>query len=768
MKKSKIAKSAALILGISIMLEGCTLSTDSVKRQIETGNDISSQATEIHFLEEEKRTEEVSEGSERIIVWSDNKLDDYHAVINYSVKKIEVMGEIPLGGALFVGEGGCVRHGNHNFKDYKKNWDGVNGITMEGVEFEVKIEADPEQEGDLIRTLAPISGKRGYVAYGYDYQDEKMSKCWLYELNETFQIMRRIPVELNAQPIVSTLMEDVSGRFHLICDTGGAKKNYVVLSSEGEILFEKETEQQSEFRAFGEGRVALCETFTGKPERRFSEVNFNTGELLELTVSKEEVIKEKLKNFYEIYAATPIDDQRIVWCGREGVCFYDVRNGETRVAYRWSNHGILPSGVSYLTVTADGFIALIYQREGSKEQNYLLLKPTEEKEELKSITIAVATQNKDSYEKAATFFQRNHPSYVINVRDDYDELNLLAQLGAGNGPVLIDTTLTGFEDMEALWQPLDGFLSQTHLTDELLPKALEFGKIGDVTYGIVREFQIETLLVPESGVTDWDYEGFLDALEKCDGAAYTDRYIEAAEDKREFYFNILQNSLSDNYYLNTETGEMIFGTADFDRVLRLSEKAKRCPPAESGQAVLDGTALCECDYVPTVYAAIQFRRKIEANGLRAIGYPTKGGARNILHALPPLTLRRTATEEEKEIAYTFLRDCLSKESIEASTFNLPVRKDVLEGKFMSYQEMVERDKEYGAERSDLFPELDWDKDVKFLYDMIEKGIVQEPFPAGLQSVFDEELGDYLAGRIDGKMLSEHLKNRTWLYLEEQK
>jgi ABC-type glycerol-3-phosphate transport system substrate-binding protein len=160
---------------------------------------------------------------------------------------------------------------------------------------------------------------------------------------------------------------------------------------------------------------------------------------------------------------------------------------------------------------------------------------------------------------------------------------------------------------------------------------------------------------------------------------------------------------------------------------------------------------------------------MEVNGERAIGYPTKEGARHLLVANAPLAMRSTATEEQKKIAYTFLKMLLSKEIMEktSSTMMFPVRKDVLEKKLMDYEATVESMKLGEGYDPNYMPELD-EKDREFLNNLIETGVVKKSFPAGLKKVFDEELGDYLAGRIDGKALEDHLKNRVWLYLNETK
>lgn len=735
---------------------------------------MSSETTEFVFLEENhKGTGEnngINENGGKKVAWNDNKLDDYHAVINHIVEKVEVEGENHLGSVPFVAEGGCVRHGKHYFGDYRKSWDGVNGISANGEKFETKVEVDPGREGVQIQSLGSISGKDGYVACFGDYQDGKYWNDLFYELDQNFQVIRSVQTELGGHDYIHGLMGDKDGNFHLLYDAGNQKMNYLVISSEGEVFFEKEVED-SALCAFGKGRIALCETFSKTRERRLSEANLKTGELSELFVSRDETVKERLKQPFDVYDIVPVDENQAILCTVEEISLYDAIGKKAKSLYVWSNHGIIPSSITQMTMTANGCIEVLYKEGNSTDYIYLLLVPTDEKEELKTITIATTPYN-TTYDKMAAYFQKLYPQYVIQVKKDYDEVSLLTQLGAGDGPVLVDTSLTGFEDLDKLWQPLDGFLEQTGLAEELLPKTLEFGKIGGVTYGIVQQFWIETLLVPETRLTNWDYEGFLNALENFDGMAYADVNAQTWSDQRNRYFDLLNNGVTDNYYFDAETGKTIFGTQAFEKVLRLSKKAVRNPSSEAWSAILEGKALCEHEYVSGVQNVIHLRRKLEAKGVRAIGYPTKDGARHRLVSGAALTVRRTATDEEKMIAYTFLKACLSKEAIDSLDLKgFTVRKDILEEAFQSYQEQVDLAKSMDAYFSydpEEWPELDWVEDTKFLYNMMENSVIKKQLPAGLKGVFDEEFGDYIDGRIGEKALDDHLKSRVWLYLEEEK
>ena len=250
-----------VILGLAILLtmSGCI-------NNVGHGDDdnASSVTTEFALLEENHEgTSENYEDENGVtrVAWNDNKLDDYHAVINHVVEKVEAEGENHLGSVPFVAEGGCIRHGKHYFSDYRKCWDGVNGISVNGEKFETKIEMDPGREGVQIQILGPISGKDGYVACFGDYQDGKYHNDWFYEMDKSFQVIRTVPTKLSGHDYIRGILGDQNGNFHLIYDAGNQRMNYLVISAEGEVLFEKEVEE-STLCAFGGGRVALCENIS--------------------------------------------------------------------------------------------------------------------------------------------------------------------------------------------------------------------------------------------------------------------------------------------------------------------------------------------------------------------------------------------------------------------------------------------------------------------------------------------------------------------------
>ncbi len=749
-KKKGISRGMVFVL--TLFLCSCSGKGEPSSDYEKTETNTLQTSSEIRLLEDEN------------LEWSDNTLDDLHAVLNLPLNKIQAAeGEQLGGGENFICETGCVRFYRH--RSDLGYWSEVNHVSPEGEESFLKITPEQGREKEYYKydLMGPKSGERAFVASRNTMEKKgRRSVFLLYELDENFQEVQSVSAELTISDsaiIFQEIMGDAQGNFHVVYYGENKLLNYAVISSTGEILLEGVGENRLSLCAYGGGRVALCEH--GNNVWRLYEADLEKEALRQITASKDEGVRMKMTGFITYMAA--IDEYRVAWCTNEGLFFCDSRDGEKKLAYKWSNHGIVLPTVQSLVVLNNGKVGILYATEEGK--GYLLLETTGEKKEMKSITFAVSSDNKATYQAAAAYFNKLYPTYNIDVTDDWNETSLLTKLGAGDGPVLIDTSLTGFDDLEKLWQPLDSFLEQTNLRAELMSEVFDFGRIGDVQYGIVKSFSIHTLVVPDSGPENWDYEGFLKALEEKKGAApFCYWYFDVTGDRRETFFNALSNGLTDSYYVDPEEGNTIFGTERFDRILKLSDSARKCLPANEGKTIHDGKALCEVIDIFGIQQVVDLRMRLEANGERAIGYPTKEGAKHFFIASDPITMRVTATEEEKKIAYTFLKVLLSKECLLQSHGSMfYVRKDMQEEQIANYELAVET----AGNQFHMAP-FDREKDVALLNELIHNGTTKKSFPSSLQKVFDEEFGDYLSGRIDGKALSEHLKSRVTLYLQESK
>ena len=696
--------------------------------------------------------------------WRDNSLDDWSGIVNKHVEMEELEGVnvYALGlsatanrgigyGYAVLSENGAV-YIRHPGVDSRLEDTLIEGASAMGDPISVRL-----NERDL--HIGGIVEGKGYLAATIQPVEDENLICF-YKLDDNLRQVEELHVENSYGSFVGQVKGDGKGNIHAILRTEDGKRRYVIFSSKGESLFDRilTDDNAGSLCSLGNGRVGLrheaLKQFT--LDYQFLEADQVTGELrtiahFESTNGQDVIMK---------------NEREFICYGSKGISHYDAAKNEETLLYKWTNHGICPEGSFGMELRKDGSLEILYlDTEGL---NYLLLAPTENKEEVKTLTIAVDPKNRGIFEGAVTYFSKRHPEYTIILKDDYDPTSLLTQLGAGQGPIIIDTALTGFEDLEKLWQPLDGFLEKSGIMEELIPQALEFGRIGDRTYGLVTSFYIQTLLMKDDGIKDWDYDGFLNYVDEFQGdTVFSCNYLTfmgRASNYQQLFFDFLQNGLYDNYYVNLEDEKLVFGTEQFERVLRLSQKAKKGSYSSStGVELTKGEVSCEiCDII-NIYGLAQLRNRVEEKGVHVIGRPTLDGGRNMIVGGAPVVIRSTCTEEEKKVAYTFLLYMLTKEvqgsPIKASNgsinkYGFPIRKDVLEKRFQEHDEAAAIDSiqdQFGKVSDEESVKLQIEateqykiigqKDRAFFWELLQKAEVQKEFPPALENVYLEELGE---------------------------
>ncbi len=136
-----------------------------------------------------------------------------------------------------------------------------------------------------------------------------------------------------------------------------------------------------------------------------------------------------------------------------------------------------------------------------------------------------------------------------------------------------------------------------------------------------------------------------------------------------------------------------------------------------------------------------------------------------------LSIRRSATKEEKEAAAAFVALCLSYEgqnqAAKDSNFRLSLRRDVLEEQIAAMGR--ERVHIANSDLDDirLGSDLDIERDRETQLDMIDQARPVRELPLELQDIIYEELVLYFEGGIAEDMLIDHLESRVGLYLGER-
>ncbi len=470
-----------------------------------------------------------------------------------------------------------------------------------------------------------------------------------------------------------------------------------------------------------------------------------------------------------VLCASLLDEENMVYVNRTGLYKMNLETKETEELYRWIRHGISVAAVETMRVYEDGRIGMIY-RDGDPQWHYISLSPTIEKIPVQTITFVTTDSGARMYHQMITDFNKLHPNCIVEVKTDYDQTALLTQLIAGDGPVLIDTRVTGFAENKKFWEPLDGVLTDLGIYEQLQSNAMEIGKIDGTLFGIVDSFMIDTVIAGEKELKNWDYNTFIQCMEKGQYGTTIVNRVGVEKDGTGFLTGFFVHGLEDSYLFDTKTGKTIFKKKDFQKLLQLTEQyVIKQDYADVGEKLLDGTVLCNRLTI-TKPEKIALYRIVFGEDVNYIGYPGKDGSCNYLTSGSPLAIRHTASKEDKELAVAFLAYMLSYEAQMSMrkdlNFHLSVRKDVLETQIEEMNEETVLESVY-FDRMLLKEQVDNEKDKKTLYNLIENSKPMPEISNGLLEILHSELIPYFDGKISVDALCENLDNRVGLYLMEQ-
>ena len=409
---------------------------------------------------------------------------------------------------------------------------------------------------------------------------------------------------------------------------------------------------------------------------------------------------------------------------------------------------------------------MIYDSDGVNW--YVSLREVTERSDVTELEFAVSSVRKQTYQIAADEFNKRFPTYHVSVKDDYDEKQLLTKLIAGDGPVLIDSSLTGFEGQEKLWMPLDNLFVQLGLDGELMEEAMKLGELDGRLYGVVSNFWIQTVVTKAKKSGHWDYEEFMDYVrEKPIDAIFN---YDAGNKGLTLFTELFNHGLGDNYYLDVDLGGKSFEGREFQGLLDLAGKyfgSEGLRP-EDERLWPEGGALC---YRVTITKPedLEAFRLFYGEDAFFVGYPSREGEGHYLCSVSPLTVRKTAGVKEKAAALTFIRYLLSeevqKEASKDLNFFLSVRKDVLDFQIRGMKGgTTVYSAGYPAIKIKEKPDYEWTERV--LHELLDHSTPRKTFPKELRDIVIGELEEYLDGGITRDALVDHLKNRVGLYLSE--
>lgn len=698
--------------------------------------------------------------------WRDNSLDAYSAVLNLPLRYTEPEGAVDGGAMAYVlGSARASVFKKHILQETSDNWDEIKTVTDQRVETSFRLAF---QEGKINQAwmAGSIAGSDHYMMMAPAGKDDDGKFVYrFFETDQDMQVLNSFYVDCldkNDCELLDQLQVDVQGNLHMMTyKTSDNTYHYYIVAADGAFLMEgspqdgfpldKMIKMPSLFSLY-DGRVGI------RLNEQLQYVNPETGKT------------EVLANIDPGYRGCILwDEKTLLYADGKGLYRSSLSGENPELLYTWSNHGISVSEVLTMQVTENRDIGLIYR--DYKGANYLKLTPTTEEVKIQEITFGLSQGSSKAYQAVVTAFNKAYPAYRVGIEVyDYNDTAFLTELIAGKGPVLVDTSLTDFETNVKWWEPLDEFLQQMKLEDELIPQAIDMGRINDTLYGIVKDFYLDTLITFAEEPAGWDYDTFLSCFDEDDPSMKSVLLPESGSDGYSFICKFFFHSLKGKYLFDAENCTTCFDSEEFRKILRLAGYFMEREHQGTSEDVQQGTSLCAqaCITEPADLACL---RIWGGEKLTMIGYPSEEGGKHYIVGSAPIAVRVNARLEEKQLAHSFLRFLLSydaqMEAVQAGSARLSVRKDVLE-------EQINLMNEYSYTCTAGFPQfylgdqVDKELDRAVLYSLLEKAEPKQNMPKELASIFSEELADYLSGNLTEDMLIEHLENRVGLYLSEQK
>ena len=169
-----------------------------------------------------------------------------------------------------------------------------------------------------------------------------------------------------------------------------------------------------------------------------------------------------------------------------------------------------------------------------------------------------------------------------------------------------------------------------------------------------------------------------------------------------------------------------------------------------------------------------FYRKIYGDDANIVGFPGKNGSKNLLKSSNILAIRKTASDQDKEVAIEFAKMLLSYDMQLKMTrddnFNFSVRTDVLEEQINAVKtgERLSVFSPLGSYQGFYVENLDNEKNGRELKELIEKSEPYYEDGDDFVNILEEELSEYFSGKITEDILIDRLNSRVGLYLKEKR
>ena len=612
----------------------------------------------------------------------------------------------------------------------------------------------------------PVIGTDDFVTFSED--NEESDYNFIETRKEDGNLIDEIRIQiLQEDEGCCSISKDVDSYFHLLIrnyeDYNSLR--YCILSENGECIY-SETVNREDFGGFiplnnGHFAVKVKNNNDGKVEVKTIDVK---------TLNSNVIFSYKEAEQANILAINVLDENTLIYMNEEGIYSCNSGMDSPIKLFDWKANGIVgPDNYcnGAIKVDENGTIeALIGQYQN---QRYVVLEKFGE--EQKEITIAV-TAGERFYDEAIRDFNKTHPGIKVSKEVIEDRDSIKKRIIAGDVPVLIDSFLLDLNDSKEYLEPLDDYLKNSNLTEQMIEETIELGSINGKQYSVVLDWYIETL-ISDAKNAGWDYERFAFLVRESDSLeAISNNHLYRG--KNFITTQILDRGPSDSYYFDEDGVTSRFGDAT---VMATLEKIASLKDGEMEpsyvEGVKNGTVLCEAITIdsPEVLAAFW---EIYPEEMKMVGFPRKHGAKHILEAGHALSISKKSSQEDKEMAMEFVEYLMSRKvqrKMLSEKYNadmmFPSREDMIRERIDRRSSVSNSDKYFIPIGFTFKKEITTEQILQDLHELLKNSEVDRGENAAYKEIMYEEFGGYFSGRCNIDALSDHLSNRLKTYLMER-
>ena len=675
-------------------------------------------------------------------------------------------GEIGMSTCSYIlSKSGGAYFAKHLYEEPANCWDEMKICPANGQEYRVRLDFQQEDFNQAV-CVGAIWNSDHYFMYKMQKDEENAEEYQhlFFETDEALSVQREYTVDflreaIDDYEIVLDLKVDRNGAVHLLAYVYEEGWHYYVMDPEGGLLVKDETVYQKRpklvFSYAGDVFVQTAQIGMQESAQKvyLKRADFETKEIVP---SYEFQLREGVMQD-RVY--TLFDENTFLIVDTRGIYKQSIEGTAEEELYIWRKHATGVTDVEDVIVLENKELGVIYH--DSTTANYIHLTVTKDNKSIKKIEFAVSPANTWLYSKVITMFNREFPAYHITMKADYETQPLLTKITAGEGPVLIDTTLLDFEENMELWLSLDEMFNYLNPDEAISPKLSAPGMIKGNRYGVVSCFWIDTL-VSDCKREQWNYDAILDMMEGSAGISGVD-YSSTAKQMILSYFT---RSMEDSYLFDAQEDRVVFRKDRLIRVMNLPTMKERTDDIEQVGLWPDGKVLC---HPVSIYKPEDIELYLTYYGEgKFVGYPSDQNAGHYISANSPLTVRRNTTPEEQAIACLFMKYLLSydvqSELAEELSFPFSIRCDVIQEQFNRMRDGIVVNKY-------LYPpiqidQVDRERDKKILDEILEEAVPYPHLTAELSEIFEEELNHYQKQSVGLEEVVVNIGKRVQLYLDE--